>query len=463
VYWNLKEAFSESDLPCRVDMWWAIMLFRLGFAQLLLWGNEVIYRKNAVSSAWQEVKLGDVCESISQTFRRQQNEVVLINTSDVLDGKVTNHKYVPNENLRGQFKKLFKRDDILYSEIRPKNRRFAYVDFDADDYVASTKLMVIRSNGKILPSFLFHVLKSDKIINQLQLLAETRSGTFPQITFSELAALDVDIPSIKEQREIAATLQVLDDKIENNKTINHRLEQAAQAIFKNWFVDFEPWGGVMPNGWQEGAFKEIISSTLGGDWGKDSPVGNNTQEVYCIRGADIPDVNIGNKGKMPIRFIPPKNYNAKQLAVGDIVVEISGGSPTQSTGRCALITQSLLDRYDKGMVCTNFCRAIKPLEGYSSFIYFYWKYLYDQNVMFSYENGTTGIKNLDILGFLENELITMPKADVVAQFAETVEIFIDVIFANGLENESLANTRDTLLPRLMSGKLSVADLGRNKR
>jgi len=178
---------------------------------------------NSLDKVVDGMKLGDVCESISLTFRRQQDNVILINTSDVLDGKVTNHEYVPNENLRGQFKKSFQREDILYSEIRPKNRRFAYIDFNADDYVASTKLMVIRANDKILPQFLFQVLKSDEIIAQLQLLAETRSGTFPQITFSELASLDVRIPPIPDQKEIATMLSYFDKKISNNTAVNHHL------------------------------------------------------------------------------------------------------------------------------------------------------------------------------------------------------------------------------------------------
>ena len=169
------------------------------------------------------MKLGEVCESVSITFRRKINKVVLINTSDVLDGKVLNHGYTPNENLRGQFKKSFQRNDILYSEIRPKNKRFAFVDFDSSDYVASTKLMVIRANDKILPEFLFQLLKSDEVITQLQVLAETRSGTFPQITFSEVAGLDVRIPSIDEQRTIAATLSALDAKIAVNNKLNHNL------------------------------------------------------------------------------------------------------------------------------------------------------------------------------------------------------------------------------------------------
>lgn len=180
--------------------------------------------------------------------------------------------------------------------------------------------------------------------------------------------------------------------------------------------------------------------------------------VYCIRGADIPDVKSGNKGQMPTRFILPKNYVAKHLVAGDVVVEISGGSPTQSTGRIASISQSLLDRYNKGMVCTNFCKAMKPKSGYSMFVYYYWQYLYDKNVFFLYENGTTGIKNLDISGFIETEPIILPPVELVEEFDAFCRSIFDVIFANGLQNEKLANMRDALLPKLMSGEVDVSTL-----
>jgi len=212
-----------------------------------------------------------------------------------------------------------------------------------------------------------------------------------------------------------------------------------------------------PN-WKLGTFSDLIESTLGGDWGKEMPSGNNSEMVYCIRGADIPDVKAGNKGKMPTRYIIPKNYSAKRLLPGDIVVEISGGSPTQSTGRVAAISQSLLSRYDKGMVCTNFCRAIKPKQGYSMFVYYYWQYLYDRNVFFSYENGTTGIKNLDLSGFITTEEIAIPPMEYVKQFDDYCQLIFDQTFANGLESEMLYTLRDTLLPQLMSGELDVSDL-----
>jgi type I restriction enzyme S subunit len=309
--------------------------------------------------------------------------------------------------------------------------------------------------GIIVQSYLYYLLRDSIRI----LKSQTHGSVFDTITRDTFANIEARLPSIEEQQTIVDTLTSLDDQIAANRVINHHLEQMAQAIFKSWFVDFEPFGGEMPDGWREGTFNEVISATIGGDWGKDTPTGNNTQEAYCIRGADIPDVNTGSKGKIPIRYILPKNYDIKHLAVGDIVVEISGGSPTQSTGRCALITQSLLDRYDRRMVCTNFCRAIKPLSGYSPFVYFYWKYLYVQNVMFAYENGTTGIKNLDISGFYETEPIIIPPVEVAHQFTGAVGTLIDTVVANGLENETLATTRDSLLPRLMSGEISIADVG----
>ena len=78
-------------------------------------------------SEWKEYCITDVCNTISETYKDGAKKVVLINTSDVLEGKITNHKFVDNKNLAGQFKKKFQKDDILYSEIRPAKRRYAYV------------------------------------------------------------------------------------------------------------------------------------------------------------------------------------------------------------------------------------------------------------------------------------------------------------------------------------------------
>lgn len=190
-----------------------------------------------MKSEWQACTIGELCDSVSVTYRGEDERVVLVNTSDVLNGKVLNHTDEPNQNLKGQFKKTFKKNDILYSEIRPANRRFAYIDFDeTEKYIASTKLMVIRYRENVVePRFLYFLLTSNDVIGELQRLAETRSGTFPQITFpAEVATLPVNLPPLPIQQKIASILSSLDDKIETNNAICRNLEEQARALYELW-------------------------------------------------------------------------------------------------------------------------------------------------------------------------------------------------------------------------------------
>ena len=292
-------------------------------------------------------------------------------------------------------------------------------------------------------------------------------GAQPLMTQDIIGDFTVSIPPLSIQHQIIQVLKSLDDKIEVNKRINDNLEQQAQALFKSWFVDFEPFKegkfvdselGMIPEGWRIGTLNELIISTLGGDWGKEDAIGNYVKKVSCIRGADIPEIRQGNRGNMPTRFILNKNFLNKALKAEDLVVEISGGSPTQSTGRICQISDTLLKKYDDVVICTNFCRAIKTKHPYSQFIYYLWGYLYKRGVMFLYENGTTGIKNLDINGLLEKEIIVIPDENTVHKYTGLCNLFSQIVQSNGYESERLVKLRDTLLPKLMSGELKINDI-----
>lgn len=351
----------------------------------------------------------------------------------------------------------FRNGDTIMARITPclENGKTAFVDILGKDEVAfgSTEFIVMRAREGISdPQFIYYLATSPWFRN-IAIKSMVGSSGRQRVQQSVLDDLVLNVPPLEEQKKISSFLCVLDLKIALNNEINDNLQQQAQALFKKWFID-NPDAAL----WQEGTFSDLIEKTLSGDWGKDKPSGNNTEMVYCIRGADIPEVRAGNKGKMPIRYILPKNFASKQLVNGDIVVEISGGSPTQSTGRAAAISSSLLARYDKGMVCTNFCKALKPITGYSMYVYHYWQYLYDRGVFFSYENGTTGIKNLDIGGFIETEPIFIAPAELVKKFDTFCQSVFSKVYANGLESEQLALVRDTLLPKLMSGEIDVNDI-----
>ena len=148
-----------------------------------------------IPRGWETESIGNYLQTISRTFPlKTTEEAIFLNTGDIQDGVFLHKTKSKVATLPGQAKKSIQLNDILYSEIRPENKRFAYVYFDANDYVVSTKLMVLRSKGAIDPKFLYFFLRQKNVIDQLQLLAESRSGTFPQITFDVLSTIEFVAP-----------------------------------------------------------------------------------------------------------------------------------------------------------------------------------------------------------------------------------------------------------------------------
>lgn len=408
---------------------------------------------------WKEYKFGDVCNSISDTYRDNAEEVVLINTSDVLEGKCLNHQKVPNKELKGQFKKKFQRDDILYSEIRPANKRFAYIDFDAKDYIASTKLMVIRHNDKVLPEYLFYILKSQAVIDELQMLAESRSGTFPQITFSELAKLTTLLPPLKEQRRILDVLKSLDDKIECNRRINENLEQQAQALFKSWFVDFDPFKdqpfveselGMIPQGWRVEKIGNLpinvtdyVANGSFASLKENVKLYQTPEYAYFIRNTDL------KSGNYEV-YVDKHSYEflSKSTLYGGEVI-ISNVGDVGSVHLCPYL--------DKPMTLGNNIIMLKPdKQYYSFFLYILFKWAYGNDLIMSIKGGSaqpkfnkTDFKSLKII--VPNDVVLEKYHSIISSLFNKIRVLED-------ESRRLAELRDTLLPKLMSGELKVQNI-----
>ena len=332
---------------------------------------------------------------------------------------------------------------------------------DSPFWTVDTMFWTIIDNDIVLPHYLYYSIKD------VDFASLNVGSAVPSLTCPIIEAIEVTIPSISIQQKILNCIEPIDEKISLNNRINHNLEEQAQALYKSWFVDFEPFKdgkfveselGMIPEGWRVGCYNDIISSTVSGDWGKDREVGNYTHKVSCIRGCDFADVSSGIRGKTPERFILEKNFKNKRLLDKDIVVEISGGTPTVSTGRICLVSDNLLDKYSGNIVCTNFCRVIRPCSGYSSYVFYSWLDKYKSRVMFGYENGTSGIKNFQISDFMEKEPVIIPPQTVIAKFQTIVEFYQAVIQRNGNERMECETVRDTLLPKLMSGELKINDL-----
>ena len=233
--------------------------------------------------------------------------------------------------------------------------------------------------------------------------------------------------------------------LQEHFSLNDNLVETANTLFCKFFIANEE-----KKNWEEGSFSQMLIDTVGGDWGQETPSGNYICEVSCIRGTDIPALNLGSISDAPTRYILEKNFNAKKICSNNMVVEISGGSPIQATGRIALVPEQILSYRGSNIICSNFCRVLKVNKDYLYFFLQNWLYLYRNGVMFNYENSSTGLKNFNFNAFTEEHTILIPPKDLSIKFNTLIEPIYKEIFNVGFEIEHLQSTLEHILPRIMS-------------
>lgn len=182
-----------------------------------------------IPQGWHYSMLGDLCKSVSVTHNFNTERLIFLNTGDVEDGMFLHSDYMAVADMPGQAKKTIMQNDILYSEIRPINRHFAYVDFQADNYVVSTKLMVIRATS-FDSRRLYHFLTLQDTLEDLQIQAESRSGTFPQIRFENISKLPILIADSNTETAFVTLLHAAYNQIEHNNSENKKLSELRNSL-----------------------------------------------------------------------------------------------------------------------------------------------------------------------------------------------------------------------------------------
>lgn len=463
-------------------------------------------------SSWKKSKLSEVINIIGGGTPKRSEEkywngnIPWLSVADFnndLRFVSSSAEYITELGLSQSSTKLLKRGDLIIS-ARGTVGCLAQLDkpmaFNQSCYGLNGKENII-DNG-----FLYYFLKN----NIKELKQKTHGAVFDTITRDTFEYIEIYYPDIKRQKEIAEILEDYDQKIQLNTQINQTLEQIAQTIFKSWFIDFDPvhakanalasgqtaeqatqaamavisgkntqelhrlqtanpeqyqqlWEiteafpsgfdeeGV-PRGWEEKFFGELLENTIGGDWGKDEVDEKHTEKVSILRGTDLPDVYKGNDKDVPTRFVEQKKLKSRKLQHSDIVIEVSGGSKNQPTGRSLLITDKLLSRFNNPIVPASFCRLFRPKsENYGYLLALHLQIIYQQGKTWEYQNQSTGISNFQTTHFLETEKVILPTNKTLMYFAEMVNPIFDKIYSD--ENQRLAEIRDELLPKLLSGEV----------
>ena len=452
-------------------------------------------------SDWKEYSLGDISRNISRRFDfNAYPNVVFINTGDVLNNKFLHCEISNVKDLPGQAKKAIKKGDILYSEIRPGNGRYLFVDNDLDNYVVSTKFMVIEPNANIvLPEFLFLLLISNETTEYFKMIAESRSGTFPQITFDSVSSLSLNIPDKETQQKILDIITPLDDEIDLNTQINQTLEQIAQALFKSWFVDFDPVRAkvqALSDGLSLEQAELAAMQAISGKTPEELTALSQTQpdryaelaetakafpcEMVEIDGVEVPkgwemkalsDLGQIICGKTPsksnkefygddVPFIKiPDMHNQVFITQTTDNLSVVGANsqskkyiPAKSICVSCIATVGLVSMTSKPSHTNQQINSIIPDDEQScEFLYLSLKQPSMTKYLKDLASGGSATLNLNTSTFSKIEIIT-PSKEIIDIFQKVIYIF-EKILSNSIKNKRLTEIRDLLLPRLLNGEI----------
>ena len=371
---------------------------------------------------WKECKLEEISKNItdgthSTVIDDISGNYFLLSCKNVKNGiiQISNSERKINKET---FEKLRKRtklekDDILVTTVGTIGEMAIITDHNPH-YEFQRSVGIIKPNKDIVdPKFLYYSLK-----NELPQIMNRTLGAVQQCLFlGDIKQLSIKLPPLPSQQKIAAILSSLDNKIELNNKINTNLEQQAQALFKNWFVDFEPFGDKMPEEWKVGKLSDIAEITSG----KRPPM----KQSDFSKDVSIPLVGAAS--------------------VMGYTNQVLYNEPILITGRVG--THGVIQRFSTECWPSDNTLVVKSQ---------YYEYVYQIMCNIDYDNMNRGstqplITQSD-LGKVE---CIIPDEENLNKFEQLASILFSKFHENQQENQKLTNIRDTLLPKLMNGEIDL--------
>ena len=383
-----------------------------------------------VSMEWKEVTLGEI--AIFKTGKLNSNAAIS-------NGEYPFFTCSP-ETLRINSYAFDQEAILLAGNNADGNFSIKYYKGKFNAYQRTYVITPIR--GKVDIKFLYYALSL--CLKQLKNMSQGTSTKF--LTVSILNSFSVQLPSISDQRRIVSILSSLDRKIELNNKINADLEEMAQAIFKNWFVDFEPFKdgkfvdselGMIPEGWRVGTLTEIASYMNGLAMQK-FPPGNDEDSLPVLK---IKELGQGFCGTDSDRC----SCNIKdecKIHNGDVIFSWSG--------------TLLVDVWCGGDCGLNQHLFKVTSKDYPKWFYYYWTKHHLQEFIHIAKDKAVTMGHIK-RGHLEEALVAIPDTDSMERAHELFEPILSKMISLRLENSRLSLLRDTLLPRLMSGEIEIPE------
>lgn len=342
-------------------------------------------------------------------------------------------RYLDESLYRKWMKEEIKRGDILITSEAPFGQLF-YWDSD-EKIVLSQRLFALRCKKEFYSPYIFHYMTSDAFQSDMECRAT--GTTVTGLRQPELLKCRISVPSFEKQKIIADTLSTIDAKIENNKRINHHLAEIAKSIFDSYFIDLSPYNGVMPDDWQLSNLTGIANYLNGLAMQKHRPQ-SNEQGLPILKIKELRQGFTDSTSDLCSSNIR-RDYIIHD---GDVIFSWSG---------------SLLVDFWTGGDCGLNQHLFKvSSETYDKWFYYAWtKHHLDRFVKMAADRATTmGHIKRDAL---EKAEVLIPSNKDYQEIGNKLKPIYDQIINNRVESRKLVALRDTLLPKLMSGEISVTD------
>lgn len=358
------------------------------------------------------------------------------------------------DKIPSRAKRKVKVGDILYSTVRPNQKHYGYIDKEYDNLLVSTGYIVIEPNNKIINGkYLYYYLTQDKIVNYLQTIAENTVATYPSISPKDIEDLVVDLPSLQNQNKMASILSNYDKLIENNNKRIKILEEMAQKIYKEWFVDFRFPGhetatfkqtelGDIPTNWEVANIEKYYNTSSGG-----TP--SRKQFSYYDNG----NINWIKTGELKNTFVIDTEEKITEKAIKNSSAKVFPTNTVTLAMYCGMGDISIMS---KPMATNQACCVFLPKYDYLEYPF---SYLFFCNITKEMINISFGAAQQNLSQeVIKAYIVKFPNKEILLDFNKIIKPVFENIKNLLYKNQTLKQMRDLLLPRLISGEIDVEKL-----
>ena len=390
---------------------------------------------------WQTIRLGEIVKTNQSTYSPKENWqfVNYLDTGNITVNKINEIQYIDSakDKLPSRARRKVKTNSIIYSTVRPNQLHYGIIKEQPDNFLVSTGFVVIDVDcDKAVPDFIYYALTKQDVTEQLQAIAEQSVSAYTSIKPSDIENLEFTLPDGKTQERIVSILSTIDEKIKENNVINNNLEQQAEALFHSLFVE-----NANPT-WKDGVLSDLGTVVAGGTPSKTKP------EYYSEHG---------------IAWITPKDLSlnkSKFISHGENDISELGFSKSSAT-KMPAGTVLFSSRAPIGYIAIA-ANEVTTNQGFKSvvpnknvgtaFMYYLLEFLLP-----TIEGMASGSTFKEISGAgMKSVPVVIPDNNIIEKF----NAFCTPIFQQQevleAENSRLADIRDALLAKLMSGELDVS-------